>query len=222
VLTATRLLGAVAVLKAVDVVLRAPVSAPAVLSAVALVAGGAGLVAGLDARRSRFAWAAVLLGAALSAVDLPLDLRRQHVVLLGLVALAALVARDDGERLLLWRVQVSALYAVAALAKLNEPYLAGTVLGAAVADAPFGLGLVGVLPLPVLVLASLGLVAAEVLLALTPWVRRLHAVGLLTAVGFHAAAVPLAGFEPLVALRLVVFGGTAVALVAAVTGRLKA
>jgi hypothetical protein len=216
VLTLPRVVGALAVLKAADVALRGPLTTTSALAAAVLAAGGAALVAG----RGRAAWAVVLAGAVLSVVDLPFDLVRQHVVLLGLVALVLIVARDDGERLLLLRVQVSALYGVAALAKLNEPYLAGTVIGAAVADAPSGTGAVGVLPLPVLVVGSLGLIAAEVLLAVTPWLPRLHTAGLLTAVGFHISAVPLAGHEPLVALRLLVFGGLSLALVAAVTGRL--
>lgn len=218
-LTAARLLGALVLLKTADVVARgAGTSQPLWFAgALLLAAGGAALVAG----RERPGWALLLAGAVVTAVDAPVELHRQHLVLLGLTALAALAARTAAERQLLWSVQLSALYGVAALAKLNEPYLSGTVLAAAVAGAPLGTGVLGVPPLPVLLVASVGLVLTEVLLALAPWVPRLRGVGFAVATVFHAVAVPLAGDEPLVALRLTVFGGTSLVLLAAVTGRLR-
>ena len=217
-LTAGRLLGGLVLLKTVDVVARGAVSSTLLWVAGALLLAGAG--AALVARRERPGWALLLAGAVVTAVDAPVELRRQHLVLLGLVALAALVARTDGERRLLWSVQVSALYGIAAAAKLQETYLSGTVIAAAVAGAPFGTGLVGVPPLPLAVAASAGLVLTEVLLALVPWVERLQRVGLAVAGAFHALAVPLAGYEPLVALRLTVFGGASLVLLLSVTGRL--
>lgn len=217
-LTAGRIVGALVLLKDVDVVARGPAQQPVAWAlAVGLLAAGGGL---LVAGRERPAWALVLGGCLAAAVDLPAELIWQHTVLLALVALTAAVSRDDAERLLLWRVQVSALYGVAALAKLNEPYLAGTVLGAAGQDAPLGTGLLTLPPLAVLVAASVGLVAVELVLAAAPWVPRLAAPALVLAAAFHVAAVPLAGASPAVALRLVVFGGTSVVLLAAATGRL--
>ena len=218
-LTADRLLGALVLLKAVDVVLRGPAELPAPLWALAaalLAGGGALLVAG----RGRLGWAAVLAGAVGVVVDLPLELRLQHLVLLGWAALGALVARDMAERLLLWRVLVTSLYGVAALAKLNASYLGGDALALGLVEAPFGTGLLPLPPPALLVVASLGLLAVELLLAATPWVPRLAAPGLAVAAVFHVLAVPLAGVEPVVALRLVVFGGTSLVLLAACTGRL--
>lgn len=218
-LTAARALGGLVLLKAVDVALRGPVSGRLwLVGLVLLAAAGAALLAGWD----RGGWVLMVAGAVATAVDAPVELRRQHLVLLALVGLAALAARTPVERRLLWSVQLSALYGTAAMAKLNEVYLSGTVVAAAVADAPFGTGVLGVPPLPLAVAASLALVAAEVLLAAVPWVPRLHRLGLTVAAAFHLVAVPLAGAEPLVALRLVVFGGTALVLLAAVTGRLEA
>lgn len=218
-LTAGRLLGGLVLLKAVDVVARGSVTSRPLWAAGALllVAAGATLVAW----RERPGWALLLAGAVVTAVDAPVELRRQHLVLLALTALAALVARTERERRLLWGVQLSTLYGVAALAKVNEPFLSGTVLAAAVAGAPFGTGLLGLPPLPLVLVAAVGLVLTEVVLAVTPWVRRLHRPGLTVAAGFHALAVPLAGYEPLVALRITVFGGTSLVLLAAVTGRLR-
>lgn len=216
-LTGPRLLGGLVLLKTVDVLARGPVTAAPLwaVGAVLLAAAGGALLAGCD----RAGWVLVVAGAVVTSVDAPVELRRQHLVLLALVAVAALVSRTAHERQLLWSVQLSALYGVAALAKLNEPYLSGTVLAAALREAPFGAGLLGVPPLPVVLAASAGLVLTEVLLALTPWVPRLRRAGLATGALFHAAAVPMAGHEPLVALRLVVFGGTSLVLLAAVTAR---
>ena len=218
-LTADRLLGALVLLKAVDVVLRGPAEGPPLLwglAAGALVAGGALLVTGAG----RVGWAVVLAGVVGVLVDLPLELRLQHVVLLGWAALGALVARDVDERLLLWRVLVSALYGIAALAKVNASYLGGDALALGLVDAPFGTGLLPLPPPALLVAAAVGLVVVELLLAATPWVPRLAAPGLAVAAVFHVVAVPLAGVEPVVALRLAVFGGTSFVLLAATTGRL--
>lgn len=139
-LTADRLLGALVVLKAVDVVARGPEALPGRLWAtVLLVWTGAGLAL-LSGRPglSRAGWAAVVVAGAGLAVDLPLELRRQHLVLLIGVALAAVVARDRAERLLLWRVQLLGLYGTAALAKLNESFLGGDVLTLVAAAGPLG------------------------------------------------------------------------------------
>lgn len=217
-LTAERAVGALVLLKALDVALRGPAGGrPLWLAATAvLAAGGALLVAG----RGRAGWAALLAGCVLVVVEQPLELRLQHTVLLAWAALGALVARDDDERLLLWRVLVSSLYGVAALAKLNESYLGGDALAQTLVRAPFGTGGLPLPPPGLLVAVAVALVVAEVLLAATPWVRRLGAPGLAVAVAFHVAAVPLAGVEPVVALRLVVFGGTSLVLLAACVGAL--
>lgn len=216
-LTLGRVLGALVLVKSVDVVLRGPQALPVSLWAVVLglwLAGGLALLSGAGARA---AWSLVLVGGAGLAVDLPLELRRQHLVLLAAVALVGLVARDQREHLLLLRVQLSALYGVAALAKLNEPFLGGTVLAQATAGAPAGWEL---LPLPLLLAAGAGLIAAEALLAVTPWFARLRVPGAALAAGLHALALLVVAGGPLVTLRLLVFGGTAVALHAASAGLL--
>ena len=179
------------------------------------LAAGAALSSGhLPAGLVRPAWGAVLTTGAGLAADYPLDLRRQHLFLLLGTALAALVARDAAERLLLWRVQLTALYGLAALAKLNESFLGGDVLALTVATGPLGPWTPSP-PAALLVLAGLLLVATEATLAVAPWVPRLRrpAVGL--AAALHAAALVVASATPSVGLRLVVFGGTAVALCAA-------
>ena len=200
-LTFPRVLGALVLVKAADVVLRDGALLPLALWTVA------GLVL-LTGRDGRAAYALLLVGGAALAVDLPLDLRRQHLVLLMGVALVGAVTADDGERLLLLRLQLTALYAFATLAKLNETFLSGSVLAQA---------LVGP-RLPVLVLAALGvgLIAVEALLAVTPWV--LQRLGLVLGVGLHGTALLVISGGPLVTLRLVVFGGTAVLLHAVAAG----
>lgn len=218
-LSLDRVLGAVVLVKAVDVVLRGPQALPTATWVVVLglwVAGGLALVAGVAGRTP---WSIVLAGGVGLAVDLPLELRRQHLVLLLAVAIVSVVSREERERLLLLRVQLSALYGVAALAKLNEPFLGGTVLAQATADAPAGWEL---LPLPLLVAAGVGLIAVEAALAVTPWVARLRLPGTALAAGLHALALLVVGGGPLVTLRLLVFGGTAVALHAASAGLLPA
>jgi hypothetical protein len=220
VLTAERVAGALVFVKAVDVATRGPLALPAAARALVLatfVGGGLGLLTGRPGRRW---WALVLLGALGVTVDLPLELRLQHLVLVMGVALAALVARDVAERLLLWRVQLSALYGVAALAKLNETYLSGDVVANAVVAAPFWSTLLPPPPLPVLLLAATGLIVTEMVLATGPWVARLRRPTTALAVAFHTATLLLVTNAPVVGLRLVVFGGTAVLLHVACAGLL--
>lgn len=206
-LTAGRVVGALVLLKAVDVGLRGPDPLPLWAAALAVwVAGGVLLL-----RERPAGWWCVLLGGLALCVEAPLELRRQHLVLLVGVALAAVVAGTDAERLLLWRGQLSALYGVAALAKLNEAYLSGTVLSEAL-RAP--------LPLPVVLALGTALVATEVLLALTPWLPRLRRAGTAVAAALHGVALLVVTGGPLVTLRLAVFGGTAVLLHAASAGLL--
>lgn len=198
-LTASRVVGAVVLLKAVDVALRGPAPGAAVLLAAGL----------LLLRDRRTGWLVLLAGGALVALEAPVELRRQHLVLLLGIALAGAVARDDGELLLLWRAQLSALYGFAAVAKLNEAYLSGTVLTEAL-RVP--------LPLEAVVAGGLLLVAVEVLLAVTPWVARLRRPGTAVAAALHGTALLVVTGGPLVTLRLAVFGGAAVLLHAASAG----
>lgn len=201
----SRVLGAVVLLKALDVALRGPVTPLLLAGLPALVAGGLWLVV----RPSRPAWALVALAGAVLAADAPVELRRQHLVLLIGLAVAAAVARTAAEQRLLWRTQLTVLYAVAALAKLNETFLGDDVLATALIAGPLEL-----LPPPgVLVALGVALVAAEAALAVLLWVRPRAALPLAGAL--HASAL-LAAADPDVALRLVVFGGAAVAAVAAV------
>ncbi len=221
-LNADRLGGALVLLKAVDVAVRGPVELPAPLWAAALavwVAGGLGLLSG---RATRACWAAVLLAGAGFAVDYPLELRRHHLVLLMAVALGAAVARDRAERLLLWRVELSTLYGVAALAKVNESFLGGDVLARGVVAAPLWSALLPPPPLALLLLAGVALIATEAALAVTPWVPWLRRPGTAVAAVLHGAALLLATTSPLVGLRLLVFGGTAVLLHAASADLLRA
>jgi hypothetical protein len=223
-LHADRVVGALVLVKAVDVLARGPSALPApawVLVLAAFVSGGAGLAAG-TVRRTPGCWALVLGGAAVLAVDFPVDLRRQHLVLLMGVALVALVARDADERLLLWRVQLTALYGVAALAKLNESFLGGDVLVRAVVDAPLWSAVLPLPPPALLVGAGTLLVAAELALAVTPWVARLRVAGTVVAALLHGGVLLLVSTDPLVAVRLVVFGGTAVLLHAVSAGLVPA
>ena len=214
-LNADRVGGALVLVKAVDVAVRGPVELPAPLWAVALavwVAGGLGLLSG---RAPRACWTAVVVAGAGFAVDYPLELRRHHLVLLMAVALGAAVARDRTERLLLWRVELSALYGVAALSKVNESFLGGDVLARGVVAAPVWSALLPPRPLALLLLAGVGLVVSEAALAVAPWVPRLRRPGTAVAAALHGVALVLATTSPLVGLRLLVFGGTAVLLHAA-------
>lgn len=216
-LSADRLIGALVLVKAGNVVLRGPGELPAPLWSAALllwIAGGLGLVSSRGPG-GRACWAAVLLGGAGFAVDLPLELWRQHLVLLGTVALAAAVARDTPERLLLWRVQLSVLYGVTALAKVNETFLGGDVLFGAVVAAPLWSSVASPPPTALLLGAGVAVIVTELGLAVAPWVERLRRPGTAVAACLHAVALPLLATDPLVGLRLLVFGGTAVVLHAA-------
>ena len=185
-------------LKAVDVAARGDV-APTVL----LVGGAVALLV----RPGRGSWALVLLAGAATVAQSPQELRREHLVLLTGVALAATAASNDGERLLLWRAQLGTLYTFAVLSKLNPAWLGG--------DALAGAGWVPVPPTPVLLTGALLTLVVEVTLAVAPWVPALRWPGVALAVLFHGAALVLLSVSPLVGLRLVVFGGTAVLLHAA-------
>ncbi len=159
------------------------------------------------------------MGGAGFAVDLPLDLRRQHLVLFMGVALVAVVACGRSERLLLWRMQLTALYGVTVLAKANESFLGGDVLATATALGP--LGATAIPPPPVLIAVSVLLLAVEALLAVSPWVARLRGPGTAVAAVLHGVMLVVASASPLVGLRLVVFGGAAVALHATSAGWLR-
>ena len=175
-LSVDRIGGALLLVKAVDIAARGPVALPTPLWGLAMagwVAGAVALVLGrVGPDGSRACWGGVLIAGTGFAVDYPLELGRQHLVLLLGVALVAVVARDVGERLLLWRLQLSALYGVAALAKLNESFLGGDVLAGAVRAAPFGSTLLPPLSPLLFVLAGIGLILVEVTLAVTPWAPR--------------------------------------------------
>ena len=216
-LTATRLVGALVVLKAVDVAVRGPQALPGPVWLLVLAGwtgSGLALAAGRPALQ-RAAWAGVLVAGTALAVDAPLELRRQHLVLLLGVALAGLVSRDDDERRLLWRTQLSALYGVAALAKLNEGFLGGDVLAGA-----FSTGPLAVLPPPALLVpAGVALVLTEAALAVLLWLPRWRTAAVALAVALHGSALLVASADLLVGLRLVVFGGTAVAVCAACARR---
>lgn len=207
-LTVGRLGGALVLLKAVDVVARGPDQLPLLLwlAAVSVWVAGAGLL--LAGRYERPGWALVLAAGLALAADFPADLRRQHLVLLLLIALVAALTEEARERLLLWRVQLSALYGTAGLAKVNESFLSGTVLASAVPR----------LPLALLVVASVAVVAVELLLAATPWIPRLRRAGVVIASALHLGALALLSVTPEVGLRLVVFGGAAVLLCAVSAG----
>lgn len=218
---AGRVLGGLALLRAVDVVGRGPGVLPEPAWAVAV--GAFVVAAGLltrDRAPARASWTVLLVAGVALLLDAPVEGRRQHLVLLMLVALAAAASGDHRERLLMWRVQLSALYGVAALAKLNESFLGGDVLAGAVLAAPFWSALLPTPPLAALVLASVGLIAVEVALAVAPWLPRLRRAGLLLAVAFHGATLLLVTDSAPVGLRLVVFGGTALVLHAAGAGLL--
>ena len=217
-LTADRVVGALVLVKAVDVVARGPVELPGPLWLAVLalwLLGGLALVAARGPAAARTGWVAVALGGSGLAVDLPLELWRQHLVLLVAVAIAALVATNLTERLLLWRMQLSVLYGVTAIAKVNESFLGGDVLFGAVVAAPLWSSALPPPPTALLIGAGVALIATELVLAVTPWVARLRRPGTLVAACLHAAAIPLVSTDPLLALRLVVFGGTAVLLHAA-------
>lgn len=195
-----RVLGTLVLLKGVDLGLRD----------LPLLALTAWLLGGLLLLRDReLGWPVVVSAGLAVAVLEPVELRRQHLVLLIGIALVATVTREDGERLLLWRTQLSALYGIAVLARLNEAFLSGTVLAEAL-RVP--------LPLPALVALGLGLLAVEALLAVTPWVPRLRLAGTAVAVALHGVALLAVVGGPLVVLRLLVFGGAAVLLHAVSAG----
>lgn len=216
-LTAGQWVGALALLKAVDVAARGPQQLSPLLHALSLallVAGGAGLLL-----CHRAGWVAVLVAGVALATDYPLDLRRQHLVLLIAICLGALASRTVAERLVVWRVLLRSLYGVAALAKVNESFLGGDVLATALAGAPLGARLLpGAVPLVVL---GVLVIAAEALLAVTPWVARWRRPGTALAAVLHGAALPLLATSASVGLRLLVFGGLAVVLHAASAGLLQ-
>jgi hypothetical protein len=200
VLTAGRVIGGLVLLKGVDLG----------LTGTSLLLLGAWLLGGLLLLRDHdLGWPVVLVAGLAVAAASPVELRRQHLVLLLGVALVATVTRDDRERLLLWRTQLSVLYGVAVLAKLNEAFLSGTVLTEALR-----------VPLPLAAVAGLGvgLIAVEALLAATPWVGRLRRPGTAVAATLHGVALVVVAGGPLVTLRLAVFGGTAVLLHAVSAG----
>lgn len=215
-LSAQRLLGVIVLIKSVDLLQRGPMNLAGPVWALVLAGWVLGGLA-LAAAPSRAWWALIALSGAALCYDSPLELRRQHMVLLIGLALAAVLASGAGERTLLWRTQLTALYGFAVLAKLNESFLAGNVLARDIIDGPVWSGFLGTPGPWLLIAASVAVVATELALAVALWVPRLHRIGLGLAVLVHGGALLLLTTSPLVALRLVVFGGAAVITYAACT-----
>ena len=228
-LDADRVAGALVLLKALDVAVRGPGRLPTTLWALvlaALVGGAASLLAadrapGPLGRSARLRWLVVGVAAAGVVVDLPRELRLQHTVVLLWLAAGAVVARTARERLLLWRVQITALYGASAAAKVNEAYLGGDVMARSVVQEPVWSALLPLPPPTVLVLMGVGLIATEAALAVTPWVPRLRRPGLALAVALHVVALVLVADAPIVKLRLAFFGGLGVLLHATSAGVLR-
>lgn len=145
-----------------------------------------------------------------------LRIYNHHMSLLLLVAAIFLLFRRDEQRLLL-KVQLSIVYAFAALTKMNASWISGASLELNMLRRPLArsLGLNSIDPdvlLLTLPAVAVAVVAIEAWLAVGLWWERTRGWTAAVGVLFHAAMVPLMAANAVQTVRLVVFSGATMML----------
>jgi hypothetical protein len=207
--------GVICLVKVIDLVDRMSAGGVALPGAIAVVWVGAS-IAILAGERSTFVAAPVVAALTVWLFTQSSDLRNQHMYLLvwlpAVLTLAAGRARGwqvaPGTLIYAVRVQCSILYAFAALSKVTEDYLSGSVINSRVNGRPLGdlLGFGDIRVAWPFVAVSLVALVIEASLAVglwTRWWRWFMALGL----GFHLLMVPLMSEDLVSTARLSVFSG---------------
>lgn len=200
-----RCLGLLVVVKAVAIVVRAPVLAQPselwlVVAAGVLMAVGGAALALHRVPRAAAAVVAVTAGACVG----PLGVYNHHLYLVAVVA--TILALDVRPEVLL-RAQLTIVYAFGALTKVNDGFLSGTELHVSAVEAWAWRTLVGVdVPAGVLVAVSVLVVAVEAFLAVAFWSRRTRGVALVLGLGLHAGMLVLMSDHVPQLVNLLVYG----------------
>lgn len=207
-----RIFGCLCLIKSVDLAVRLPQHLPPGPSRVLLalwVLAALGVTVGVRRRIGLGLLVALSVGI---FVLTSMALYNHHVALIIAIALI-LAAFDEAEQPTLLRVQLTIVYAFAAVTKLNAAYLSGAVLESTLATRGLWqvlrLDTVGVPLLPVLAAASIVIEAGLAVGLWWPTTRRATAVA---GVAFHASMVPAMAYGFVSVIRLVVFSGLMLAL----------
>lgn len=151
----------------------------------------------------RLSTAVIILGAAAVTLLSRLEMYNQHLYLIGSICLILLVNTAVPELL---KAQLTIVYAFAAITKLNEAFLSGTVIYASAVNRPFWHNVLAFEPaFWFLVALSAAAIATEAFLAFALWMRRLRWFALVVGVGFHAVMLILMTEDPASFLRLSIF-----------------
>lgn len=178
----------------------------------ALVTGAVWAVAAISIavdRWVRVASLVIIVLAVFVAVFSDLAMYNQHLYLLG--SICAILAIDvEVEVLLKWQLTIA--YVFAAVTKLNEWFLSGSVVYESAVQRPFWHSVIGTEPPVTLVVAvAIGAVLTETFLAFAFWTR-LRWIALAVGLGFHGGMLVLMSQDMPSALRLGIFGGLMVCL----------
>lgn len=190
--------------KAVDIATRGPEiigATPAQGIAALWAVAAVGLA--LNYKVKLCAGVIIVLAAAVSVLS-RLDMYNQHIYLIA--SICAILIIDQSVPTLL-KAQLSIAYGFAALTKINEAFLSGTVVYVSAVQRPVWDQAVRIEPtVPLLIAISAAAICVEAFLAAGFWFRRTKYVALIVGLGFHVGMLILMSSDVASLLRLSIFG----------------
>lgn len=190
--------------KAIDIATRGPSSigtVPALLIGAAWALAAAAMGFGYAVKIC--AGVIIALAAVVSVLS-KLDMYNQHLYLIA--SICAILIIDQSVPTLL-KAQLSISYAFAALSKVNEAFLSGTVIYVSAVQRPFWQQVFQFEPsVPQLIGLSATAICVEGFLAVGFWFRPTRYIALVIGVGFHLGMLVLMSSDVASLLRLSIFG----------------
>lgn len=154
--------------------------------------------------RVKIASGLIIALAAVITVASRLEMYNQHLYLIASICAILIIGRSTSTLL---KAQLSIAYGFAAITKLNEAFLSGTVIYVSAIQRPFWDRFIGIEPPSTLLIAvSVFAIATEAFLAVAFWFPRARWVALIIGVGFHMGMLVAMTEGPSSLLRLAVFG----------------
>lgn len=154
--------------------------------------------------RVKLAAGTIIALAAAVALLSNMALYNQHLYLIASICAVFIIGQQMPTLL---KAQLSIAYAFAAVTKLNEVFLSGTIVYISAIQRPVWETLVGVDPEAwMLIAVSIAAVATEAFLAVGFWFRRTRWIALVVGVGFHLGMLVLMTADLPSLLRLSIFG----------------
>lgn len=198
------LFGLLCLAKALDVGVRGGSEMDASTAAVIGFVWAAAAVLIIVGRFVRIASAAVIVAALALTFASNFHLFSQHLYVF--IAIGVILLLNQSVVFLL-KVQLSIAYGFAALSKLNEAFLSGTVIYDSAVHRPFWEHLIVFDPTSALLIPlSIAAVCTEAFLAIGFWFRATRWVALTIGLGFHTVMLVLMAATPWSLWRLSIFG----------------